>query len=423
MIFGVYGQKKNGQQVEFIARDIVDSLTAVSQQDVDVLLVSPNKRVNTDEFILTDPIYLLHAKVYVSNRIKRVKSLHYFDTFNSSAKGADKGVLGIWQEALYKNELLTQYPNLNFRFFSTFNAMLQAADVGEIDAMVSSVDIMNAALNKENLQSAFCLLDLPKLTTRLSSLIDKDNHQLMKIINEGFAQIELKELVHLEERWLSDEKSHYRSLLEKVTLNKEEKDFIAKNNEFTVGVFNSLEPVSFYNKQKVFDGIDRDILNLVSKRTGLNFRYQGFDTWHQLYESMLAGEIDMLASITPTENRKNGVLFTQSYWQTPWVILHPQHLGRKSTLANFYGKQLAIIKGYYLAGFLRDHHPQIILKTVNNRQEGLIALRQEQVDGFVETFSSASQLLKQESLVSLAISVIEGMPTDQSHLGVQKNNL
>jgi diguanylate cyclase (GGDEF)-like protein len=280
---------------------------------------------------------------------------------------------------------------------------------------------MNLALIKNNLQSAFYLLDLPRLTNQLSSRIDnKNNHQLIKTINEGFAHIELEKLVNLEERWLSDDKSYYRSLLEQVTLNKEEKDFIAKNNDFIVGVFNALDPVSFYNEQGEFDGIDRDILKLVSKRTGLNFSYRGFDTFQALYESMLAGEIDMLASITATKSRKNELLFTKAYWQTPWVILHPQHLGKKSTLASFYGQQLAIVKGYYLATFLREHHPQIILKTVNDRQEGLIALRQGQVEGLVETFSSASQLLKQESLVSLAISVIEGIPTDRSHFGIQK---
>lgn len=414
--------KKNNLKVEFVARDIVDSLALVSQKDVDVLLAYPNEWLDSDKFSITSPVYSPHAKVYVSNRIKGVKSLGFFENNGKAIKEINKNIIGVWQNTPFRKQILNKYPKLNLRNFSSIKSMLQAAELGEIDAMISSVDIMNVRLTQANLQSAFYLLDLPVFTIKLSSLIDKNNHQLMKTINEGFEQIESKELADLEERWLKDEKSYYRSLLEKVTLNKQEEDFISNNSEIKVGVLNSLKPTAFYNEQGVFDGINRDILNLISKRTGLNFSYQGFDAWHQLYQSMLAGEIDIITTIMATEDRKEKLLFTEPYWNTPWVILHHQNLGRQSKLAGFYGNQLALVKGYYLIDYLRENHPQITLKIVNDRQEGLIALQQGQVEGLIENISSASELLKQESLVSLAISVIEGIPTAQSHLGIQKNN-
>jgi len=414
--------KTSGQKVEFIARDIIDGLSLVNQQNVDVLLAYPDEWLHSDKFSLTSPIYNPHAKVYVSNRLQGVKSIDFFDNDNKVIRETDKAIVGIWQSSPFRKQVIAKYPTLNVRYFPTVNALIQAAELGEVDAMISSIDTMNVRLTQVNLQSAFYLLDLPIFTTKLSSLIDKKNLQLMKIINEGFEQIEPIELAYLEERWLKDEKSYYRRLLEKVTLNEQEEDFISLNTEIKVGVLNSLAPIVFYNEQGVFDGIDKDILNLISKRTGLNFSYQGFDSWLELYTSMLAGEIDIITSITETENRKEKILFTKPYWQTPWVILHQQHLGRQSKLNSFYGKQLAIVKGYYLTDFLRDNHPQITLNIVNNRQEGLIAIQQGKVEGLIETISSATQLLKQESFVSLSISVIESMPMGQSHFGIQKNN-
>jgi len=414
--------KNSGQKVEFIARDIIDGLALVNQQNVDVLLGYPEEWLNSDKFSLASPIYSPHAKVYVSNRLKGIKSIDFFDNNDKSIKEIAKSIVGVWQSSPFRKQVIAQYPTLNVRYFPTVNALIQAAELGEIDAMISSIDTMNVRLTQANLQSAFYLLDLPIFTTKLASLLDKSNHQLIKTINEGFEQIELKELVNLEERWLRDENSYYRSLLVKVVLNEQEEDFISNNTEIKVGVLNSLAPIAFYNEQGVFDGIDKDFINLISKRTGLNFNYQGFDAWHQLYQSMLAGNIDMITSIVPTEKRREKFLFTKAYWQTPWVILHQQHLGRQSKLNSFYGKQLAIVKGYYLAGFLRDNYPQITLNIVNDRQEGLIAIQQGKVEGLIETISSATQLLKQESLVSLSISVIENMPMGQSHFGVQKNN-
>jgi diguanylate cyclase (GGDEF)-like protein len=243
------------------------------------------------------------------------------------------------------------------------------------------------------------------------------------MVKEGFEQIELSELVHLEERWLSDEQSYYQSLLENVNLNEQEENFIKEDNEIKVGVLKSLEPISFFNEQGQFEGIDRDMLNLISLRTGLHFVYQSYDSWYQLYQGIIDGEIDMLTNITPTETRRKKLLFTNSYWQTPWVILHPQNLGQQSNLAYFHGKQLAIVKGHYLIDYLRENHPLITLKMVGDRKDALLVVQQGQVDGLVESIASATQLLKQESLVSLTISVIEDIPISMSHFGLQANKV
>jgi len=415
--------KYSGNNIEFIARDIVDSLPLIEQQRVDVLLAYPDVWLNSEEFSLADPIYQPHAKVYVSNRIKGVNALHFFDVTEQSKGYKNTNIVGVWQQAPFKKELLKRYPNLNVKYFTTIDAMLKAAELDEIDAMISLVDMMNVRLTQRNLQSSFYLIDFPVFTIKLSSLINKNNPQLISMVKEGFEQIELSELVHLEERWLSDEQSYYRSLLEKVTLNEQEESYIKENSEIKVGVLNSLAPTAFVNEQGQFDGIDRDVLDLISLRTGLHFLYQSYDSWHQLYQSMLDGEVDMLTSITPTEMRRTELLFTNSYWHTPWVIFHPQHFGQQAKLKNFYGKQLAIVKGHYLIDFLRENHPLITLKMVNNRKDALVVLQQGQVDGVIETIASATQLLKQESLVSLTISVVEDMPISKSHLGVQLNNV
>jgi len=299
---------------------------------------------------------------------------------------------------------------------------LKAAELGEVDGFVAHADFMNLKLLKANLQSFFYTFDMPTFNSALSPLIKKGNIRLINIINEGFKKIELNKLVSIEERWLSGDSHYYKDLLKKVVLNKREVQIIEKNNAISVGFLASLAPTSFINKQGTFSGINRDILDLISERTGLHFNFIRYDTWNQLYQSMIAGDIDIITNITPTKKRKEKLLFTQAYWKTPWVILHPQHIGRQSQLSDFYGKKLAIVKGFYLIDYLLENHPLISLEIVKNREEGLLVIQQEKVDGLIETISSASQLLKQESLISLTISVIEGVPTDNSHFGIQKNN-
>ena len=69
---------------------------------------------------------------------------------------------------------------------------------------------------------------------------------------------------------------------------------------------------------------------------------------------------------------------------------------------------------------LRKEHPLITFKLVNNRNEALMALQQERVDGFITSMATATHLLKQESIVTLMMSIMEGVSVGQSHFAVNK---
>jgi len=407
--------KQSDTQITFIARNIEESLSLIDNNDIDVLVGFPETWLDQKHFSLAKPIYQSKAKMFIRNNFPNVKSLSYFDKENINTK------VGIWQNTPFKEQLLTKYPHINFKFYPTIDTLVKAAELEEIDVFVALADFMDLKLLKENLQTFFYTLDMPSFKVTLSPLIKKGNSRLIAAINEGFEQIELEQLVTLEDRWLSGDDQYYKNLFTKISLTEQEDQLIAQNKAVRVGFLKSLAPTEFIDRKGKFSGITRDILDLISLRTGLRFDFIGYDSWQQLYQSMLARDIDIIPSITPTEEREEKLLFSTPYWKAPWVILHPQYMGRQSQLSDFYGKSLAIVKDFYLVNYLRENHPLITLEIVKTRAEGLQAIQRKKVDGLVETIASASQLLKQESLVSLTISVIEDTPEDNSHFGLQKN--
>jgi diguanylate cyclase (GGDEF)-like protein len=203
-------------------------------------------------------------------------------------------------------------------------------------------------------------------------------------------------------------------------LTKEEKQFLGDQKTINFGLITELSPVESINEQGEFIGINRDILDLISERTSVHFNYIAFDSWQQLYQGLLSNQVDMLASITPTSQREKEILFSESYWKMPWVILHQQKTGNQLNLKDYYGKNLAIVKGYYLISSLREQYPLINFKLVDNRQQAIIAMQQDKVEGFITTMASATQLLKQDYLIPLMISVIEDVNLDVSHFGINK---
>lgn len=409
--------QKTGTKITFISRELSQILALIKDDEVDVLVGFPENWLDENYFSMTNAIYQSKAQMFVSNKIPQVNSVAEF--VNTTKNGS----IGVWEKTPFKQQLIKQYPNVKLKNYPTISALIKAAELGEIAAFVSHVDFMELILLKSNLQPSFYKLPSPVFNSLISPLVKKGNKRLMNIIDAGFKELALEDLINIESRWLVSENNYYRSLFEKVTLTEQEKAFVAENNIIDVGVMKSLAPLGFINANGEFDGIDRDILDLIADRTGLSFNFVSYDSWHLLFKAMRSGDVDVITSITPTKKRSEHFLFTSQYKETPWSVLHAQTLGRKTKLSQFYGKKLGIVEDYYLLSELRESHPLITIVTVKNREEALRFLQQRKVDGVIENITSASRLLKQESLVNLMISVLEDVPPDSSHLGVSKPNI
>jgi diguanylate cyclase (GGDEF)-like protein len=411
--------KQAGINVEFVARDMAEGMDLIAKQKADVLLAYPDHVQLPPNTLFAKPIYLSNAQVFVSKKIKDIKGeeIKSLEQFTLQFKN---DFIGIWQGSTFKSEFAAQNPQLNIRSFSSLNNMLQAAERGDIAGIVGLVDLINAKLVQSNLQALFYRLEDPVITLNLSPVIHDVNSKLSEIIDDGFNELDIKKLIQIEDRWLNGNTGeyYYKNQAQKITLDESELTFLATHKQIKLGVVKDLSPVEFIDDKGEFSGINRDIINLIQDRTNIQFDYVAFDSWQALYSALLSNEIDMLASITPTPEREKEMLFTHSYWQMPWVMLHPQYYGRKTKLNDFYGKQVAIVKGYYLIAALRKEHPLITFKLVDNREQALAALQQERVDGFITTMASATQLLKQENIITLMMSMMEGVSLDKSHFAI-----
>jgi len=401
--------KESGIDIEFIAQSRTKQLTMLKDGDVDIHIGYSAGSFDNQLQIATQ-IYGVYSGVFVSKSIKNIYAM-------ADLKGKTIGVL---KDSLYLTNLQKQFPNINIEVFSTLYEMLNAGELGAIDAMIGSEEFLNARLIQSNLQSSFYQLKNVSFPAPVFSLVQKNNDKLIELIKEGFESIPVEKLIALERNWLNHKQNGYflRSA-ERVTLSDSEKSWLEQHKKINVGFVKQWEPMEFVNAQGEVSGINPDILALLAQRSGLLFNYVFFDSWIELYQGLLDEEIDMLASVSVTEERKKQVAFTQPYWSMPWVVLHQRQLGAQLNLASFYGKKLAVIKGYYISSAMRKQHPQISLVLVDNHNAGLLAVQKGIVDGFIANIASASELIKRESLVVLNMSVIEELNSDTSHFAVR----
>jgi len=401
--------KESGMDIEFIAQSRAKQLTMLKEGDVDIHIGYSADSFD-NQLQVAKQIYGVYSGVFVSKRIKNIYTM-------TDLTGKTIGVL---KGSLYLTSLQEQFPSIYIQVFSTHYEMLNAAELGTIDAMIGSEEYLSAQLIQSNLQSSFYRLKNVSFPAPVFSLVQKGNNKLVELIKEGFENIPVAKLIELEGNWLNHKQNGYflRSA-KKVSLSESEKSWLAEHKKINVGLVKQWQPMEFVNTQGEVSGINPDILALLAQRSGLQFNYVFFDSWSELYQGLLDQEIDMLASISVTDERKKQVVFTQSYWSMPWVVLHQRQLGSQLNLASFHQKKLAIVKGYYLSATINKTHPQISLISVDDHNAGLLAVQKGLVDGFVANIASASELIKRESLVVLNMSVIEELDSDTSHFAVR----
>ncbi len=411
--------KQTGINVEFISREIHEAIELVADQKADVLFAFTNNIKVSKDTLFSKPIYSGESRVYLHNKIKGHDGENILSLTQLSQE-VDQHSLGLWHLSTLKKQLIAQFPKLNIHYFNSATTMLMAAERGEISGFFGLSNIVNARLVERNLQHSFYSLNEPVINIPISPVLHVQNKKLLQIINDGFSQLDINDLIKIEKKWLSgnSNETYYRKQARNVFLNEAEEAFISDHKKINLGIVKNLPPIEFLSVEGRFSGINQEIIKLISDRTGLEFNVIAFDDWQALYNALLNNEIDVLANILATEKREKQMLFTNSYWQMPWVIIHPQHEGRQTNLEYFYGKEVAIIKDYDLLSTLLKKHPLITFKLVSDREQGLMALEQERVDGFITTIASAMYLLKSEKGVDFRISVVNDVSVGENRFGI-----
>ncbi|GAA6205409.1 transporter substrate-binding domain-containing protein [Thalassotalea sp. SU-HH00458] len=404
--------EQTGLAVEFIPEKMTDAIELIKAGEIDAHVAYPNNKLSSDNLTLAHQIYSVPSNVYISNNIPNISEL-------SQLNGKR---LGIFKTAPYIAQIAKNHPDIKLVFLKNYKDVLKAIDKNDIDAFVGAVETTHEQLTQANLQLAFYKLPISPFKTNIFALTQHKNTRLVEIIKEGFDLLPTAALIQLEENWLSNkQEGFYKQSAKKVELTKDEKTFLSEVDTIKVGINKSWRPVEFVNENGKAEGINADILALISQKTGINFTFKFYDSWSEMLQGVINKEVDLLGSANESEERKKVLSFTDSYWDMPWVVIHQRQQRSGLKLKDFYGKKLAIVKGYHVSKVIQKDHPNIILKLVDDHEEGIKAVQQGEVQGLIENIASASELIRRESLMTLYMSVVDEFNLDKNSFAIRKD--
>ncbi|WP_276487596.1 bifunctional diguanylate cyclase/phosphodiesterase [Ectopseudomonas mendocina] len=189
-----------------------------------------------------------------------------------------------------------------------------------------------------------------------------------------------------------------------LTLNENERTWLADNAELTLGVDVSWPPFEFRNEQGQYQGLSAGYVRLIENRLGVTFRAVEQDNWSAVLEQARQGQVDLLPGLMSTTERQEYLTFTRPYLDFPLIILARDGGPQPKQLKDLYGLKVAVVRDYATHELLRQRHPDLNLVPLQNVAAALQALATHQADAMVGDLASSVWSLRQLKLDGLYIS-------------------
>jgi signal transduction histidine kinase len=204
-----------------------------------------------------------------------------------------------------------------------------------------------------------------------------------------------------------------------VNLSSEERQWITQHPILRVGVLTNRAPFSYVRTYGSLSGIDIDLLNLISQRTGL-----GFEPIPQRDSEDMAANwdhLDMVPSISKTPLREQKADFTDGYFTPPFVIIEREGDEVFGTLAVLDDKRLAVVPRDITTQIVtnRLHSPRLILK--NTQDECFESVAKKKADATVANLFIASQYLNSHPASKLTISGVISKSDEPMRMAVHRD--
>ena len=293
--------------------------------------------------------------------------------------------------------LVINHPNIKLLLTNSNEESVEAVSFGKADAYIGNIAVATYIIKNRYLTNLNIVNKLQDLSTKVSIAIDKNKPILFSIVKKSLAQISEKEHKKINEKWFGNFKIEEVDN-NKIVFNSLEKEFISKHPVIRVGGGPDWAPIDFVDGEE-YSGIANDYLNLISTKTGLEFKII-VDKWANNLKKIKNKEIDMLDAVYYRDERVEYMNFTESYFELLDYFFIRSNL-KVRDISDLDGKVVAMPKGYAHGEILKKDFPNIKILSVSNFNEAIDSVAKGRADILFDTYASISFVLQKEGIKNI----------------------
>ena len=188
-----------------------------------------------------------------------------------------------------------------------------------------------------------------------------------------------------------------------VSLTKEEQKWIDEHPVVRLGTAQDYPPFDFTDDNGRYIGITPDYLRLITKYTGLQFEVSIDRPWSETYGAAIERDLDGMACIFKSEERETHFYFTDSYFNSPEVIIALKNNKDIHSFGDLFDKIIAVEKNYLIEEKLIEKYPEVKRYQVANPPEALYAVSMGKADAYIGNFALASHYIEENQLANLQV--------------------
>ncbi|MBT7711942.1 MAG: transporter substrate-binding domain-containing protein [Deltaproteobacteria bacterium] len=299
--------------------------------------------------------------------------------------GVDPALLGI--EGLLQND---------FVYYESVEEGLRAVLLGEADGWLDIYQTADYIIQRDLLRGIKVTYIRPESTV-LRFYVHNDAPELLSILNKAIDASKLEDLPKLHKKWgifLEDGKNYV------IKLTPKEQDWLDKHP--VIRVHNELNwPPFNFNKYGVPTGYSIEYMDLLAERIGIEVKYISGE-WVELLNQAFEKKLDVMLNIVKTPERLNHLIFTDSYFKNPNVIIAKEESFISDTQSLF-GKKVAYPAGFFYGELLKTKFPQIERVPVKNTLEALVGVQIGKIDAALGELATVEYLIRENLLKGIEI--------------------
>ena len=156
----------------------------------------------------------------------------------------------------------------------------------------------------------------------------------------------------------------------------------AKNNVVYVGTNAEFMPFEYLDKNKII-GFDIDLLDAISKETGLEFKIQDM-AFDGLLPALQTKKIDMvIAGMSATPEREKAVAFSKPYFKAKQVVITtPEKAKSLKSFKDLSGKKVGVMLGF-TGDTVVSEIKGVKVERFNAAYAAILALSQNKIEAVV----------------------------------------
>ncbi|HNC79410.1 MAG TPA: transporter substrate-binding domain-containing protein [Zoogloea sp.] len=189
----------------------------------------------------------------------------------------------------------------------------------------------------------------------------------------------------------------------RAALSAEERAWLDAHPVLRAGNGPDFQPFYAWQAGDRYAGPNADYLELLGRRTGLQFRMVRFPEFPAVLHALDSGAIDLIPTLTPTESRRKRYRFTGGYMHSPAVLVTRSSGGPTGLPADLRGVRIAIERGHASREVLLRTRPGARLVDVDDAASALQAVATGEADAYVGLLAVAHYYMERLSLANLQV--------------------